>query len=215
MAYFHSRSPKSPAGKPKWKVVGDKVEEILTLGREYPEVKTIVPDRRNTKITSKSQAIYALVPYERTDILEKIDSTAVSDLHISVMSMILREENWGTRFGHTDSSRAYFTREIRGKTIQLLTRGAWIDEPSSLGLKKWNNRVENLDLGRRSDLKFSSTQSERLKYDADAKREDLGASSEEDWIYEYRNASPEKRKEIFQELMPWRKPMILEKFGEP
>ncbi len=64
----------------------------------------------------------------------------------------------------------YFEIKIRSKVIELLESGDWIESPEriedqgmSVALQKLNAAIEKIDLGRRSDLKFSSFQEENLR----------------------------------------------------
>jgi hypothetical protein len=221
MAYFHAKFVKSKGGTKRRVmrlVLGETIDEILTVARRWPEATTInLPPR--TSDAWKSKSLPQLhVDADREDILQELDSAEVSAEHVKVMTFQLREDWFRSRCGRymTEEIEKFFRTEIRGKLILLLRAGAWVDEPENLGLQNWNKRIENYDLGRRSDLKFSSNPislTEVQHYDQDLKREDT--QEEESWLTTYRNATDAERIGLFTDLPPWRKNMVREMFGEP
>lgn len=174
MAYFHSRLVRSRGGlrqRLMKRVVGESIEEMTSIARLWPDQTAInLPPRG--KECHKSKSLPMLwVDSERMDILEQIGSESVSEEHILVLTWMLRREWYETRsgIGMPEDIARFFELEIRGNLIKLLRSGNWIDDPESQSLKNLNQRLEKIDLGRRSDLKFSSVQSE-TKYNPDTSR---------------------------------------------
>jgi hypothetical protein len=211
------------------RVVGETLEEMSSAARRWSEVVSINWPRR-TRDAYRSKSIPTLyVEHEHeSEILEALDSVEVPETYISVLTMMIREQFFNEKCGGpTPESAKFFEQEIRGKTILLLRAGDWIDEPSSLSLKNLNSRLEKLDLGRRSDLNFSSNPVpiDRVqKYDPDFKKVGKKGSrySTESGIENdtpdfetlYRDGSTEQRTEIL-ESRPWMRFMLIEKYGEP
>jgi hypothetical protein len=207
-------------------VLGETIDEILSVARRWPEATTInLPPRTKDAWISRSLP-QLFVDADREDILQELNSCEVSPEHVKVMTFQLREDWFRTRCQQylTPEVEKFFRTEIRGKLILLLRAGKWIDEPENLGLQNWNKRVENYDLGRRSDLNFSSTPipvDQVQKYDPDFKRDDEGELVERresevpDFEDMYRNGSKKVRQEIWN-TRPWMRRSFLEKgYGEP
>jgi hypothetical protein len=223
MAYFHSPIPVRKRGREYISVLGETREEILSAGRAYPDDVLInMPPRGRDSYRSRSlPQIY--VPADRMDILGALESCLVSPDYMPVLRMMLREAIYNEVHGETEESRKFFQLEIRGKVIQLLRSGSWVDEPSSLSLKKLNSRIEKCDLGRRSDLNFSSNPvplSKLQKYDQDFKVTkdgdvvDRHEHEAPDWNELYRYGSPDTRNEIL-ENRPWMRTSLVELYGPP
>lgn len=226
MAYFHDKWVRNRGGlkrRPMRRLIGETVEEMQSVVRRWPEATTITwPPRSHDSFKSKSLPMI-LVDADRTDILEELQSAEVDENYLRVLTFMLRERIYGERLGHTDETRKFFATEVRGNLIRLLKEGSWIDEPENLGLKNLNARLEKLDLGRRSDLNFSSNQSEILKYDRDIKQS-RGESfeqgvhemdlSEMDWSAKYRDGTKATREDILRSR-PWMRRMLMERYGEP
>jgi hypothetical protein len=103
--------------------------------------------------------------------------------------------------------------------------GSWVDSPSSLGLENLHKRLEKIDLGRRSDLNFSSQQSAIQKYDQDFTRtEDIKSHRRNDpdevdddapdYNALYRDGSKEDRQHLW-DTRPWQQPMWEATYGRP
>lgn len=223
MAYFHKKWAETTGGRAKHlriKILGETLEELLSLRRAFPEAVTIVvPPRGHDSYRSKSLP-HAKIPADRTDILEAVDSCPVDENYLKLISFILREDIYRHRVGHTPETEKWFQNEIRGKLILLLRMGSWVDEPENLGLKNLQQRLEKIDLGRRSDLKFSSRQSlTDLKYDQDIRMAKKAEEPEEEeepfWLKEYRNAGTEQRMDLYKKLPGHQQYMVRERFGEP
>lgn len=228
MAYFHSRFVKSRGGrasKAMRRVCGETIEENLSVARRWPEATMINwPPRGRDAYRSKSLPTL-FVSADRQDILDEIESVEVPEEYITVLTMMMRERFYNEKCGGpTPESEKFFTTEIRGKIILLLRAGAWVDEPSSLSLKKLNNRIEKCDLGRRSDLKFSSNPIPLTKvgraHDKDFKIEKDGTVVDRhpdtgpDFEAMYRDGSPEVRQDILTRR-PWMRNQLVPLYGEP
>lgn len=233
MAYFHEKFPKSKGGKKRRvmrRVCGETIDEILSVARRWPEATTInLPPRSADAWKSKSLPMLH-VDVERRDILEELKSAEVSQEHIRVMTMQLREDWFRTRCERymTKEVERFFRNEVRGKVILLLRSGSWVDQPENLGLQNWNNRVEKLDLGRRSDLNFSSDPipiDQVQNYDPDYKPSHLATQrfgpkdkvihedSTPDFLAMYRDGTQEVRRELWSSR-PWQQYAFRE-YGEP
>jgi hypothetical protein len=209
------------------RLCGETLEEISTVARRWPEATTINwPPRGSDAYRSKSLPLL-FVDADRQDILDELESVPVPEEYITVLTMMTRERFFNEKCGGpTEASSKFFAIEIRGKVIQLLRAGAWIDDPSSLSLKNLNNKIENCDLGRRSDLKFSSNPIplDRVqKYDQDLRHakddgraddSNLDEEATPDFESMYRDGSTEQREEILRSR-PWMRSMLAEKYGPP
>lgn len=225
MAVFHSKWVRNRGGlrrRAMRRVVGETVEEMARITRAYPEA-TVINWPPRSHDSWRSRSIPALwLDADREDILTELGSCEVSEEHIIVLTMMIREELYRTRVGHTPETEKFFELEVRGKMIQLLKSGSWVDHPESLSLQNLNSRLEKIDLGRRSDLNFSSRQSLiGLKYDQDlraAKKEQrkqgISQEPEMDWEELYRDGSKDVRKEIVRSR-PWMRIPLTEKYGQP
>lgn len=196
------------------RVAGESIEEMRSLGREYPDNVSINwPPRGHACLKSRSLPMM-WVDADRLDILEQIESTMVSDDYIRVLTWFIRQEFWEKHGVFSDEGRSFFELNVRGATIQLLRSGTWVDEPETLGLQKLNQRLEKIDLGRRSDLNFSSTQSEIMKYDQDQRIDKAESAKGVDFEAQYRDGTPEARKEILASR-PWMESMLVDRYGKP
>jgi hypothetical protein len=202
------------------RLTGETVEELRSIQRRWPEAVTINwPPRGRDSWKSKSLPIM-WIDADREDVLAELESAEVPDEYLNVLLMMIREELYRTRVGMTDEVEKFFVRETRGKLIQLLRMGAWIDQPENPGLKNLNARLEKIDLGRRSDLNFSSQQAEIQKYDVDFKVDDSGdvvfrdGDDTPDFYALYRDGSNLTRSEIIKSR-PWMKDALIEQYGEP
>ena len=217
MAYFHSkwvRNVGGRKGRPTRKLLGETIAELQTVKRLWPDA--VVMNLPPTGIEAwRSKSLPSLrIDVDRQDILDEIKSVEVSDEHLRVLTWELRREWYVMRSGVGIGDReTFFATEIRGNLIRLLRAGEWIDDPATESLKNLNSRLEKIDLGRRSDLKFSSDQSfENEKYvsdrynrqfrEADPEIQEYQDSELSDNEREYRDASPEKRAEILS-FKPW------------
>lgn len=223
MAYFHSKTPVTKKGRVLWSVLGETREEMMSVTRRWPEHVLInLPPRGRDSYRSKSLP-HLYVDYDRVMILEALESCEVPDEYMTLLRMRLRRAIYNEIVGECEQSRKFFEQEVRGKTIQLLRRGAWIDEPSSLSLKKLNQDIEKCDLGRRSDLNFSSNPislNKVQKYDQDYRVTkdgdvvDLHPVEGPDFMKLYREGSKEIRQELW-DNRPWQRSMFKDKYGEP
>jgi hypothetical protein len=203
------------------RVAGETVEEMQSVKRRWPDQTAINwPPRSRDSWKSKSLPIL-WVDADREDILQELESVEVPEEYLAVLTMMIRCELYGRNVGQTEGTEKFFRREIRGKLIQLLRLGAWIDEPESSTLRNLNARLEKIDLGRRSDLNFSSKQSlGPQKYDQDRTRyhgksqKFQNGGAEMDFEALYRDGSRDTRLEILSNR-PWMKTLLVEKFGEP
>lgn len=223
MAYFHGKWTRNRGGmkrRPMLRMVGETIEEMLNVQRRWPESVVINWPPRG-KDTHKSKSLPMLwIDADRRDILEALDSAEVDDNYLRLLTWFIREEFYRTRCGgmRPEVDR-FFKTEIRGTLIRLLRDGSWVDHPENLGLKKLNARLEKIDLGRRSDLNFSSQQSAIQKYDPDFQSSDRADPEfrdepEMDWEEQYRNGSKVTREEILSSR-PWMHSVLVEKYGEP
>ena len=232
MAYFHSKWTRSRGGlkgRLMRRVAGETLEEMQSLHRAYPDHTTINWPPRGQKALKSRSLPMLWVDADRTDILEGVESSEVPDSYILVLTWLLRREFW-LKYGAGEiDGDSFLTVNIRGALIQLLRAGDWIDQPSSLGLENLQYKLEKIDLGRRSDLNFSSRQSPIQKYDQDYKhdqhepapvldvtREDGGnpETAEVDFDKMYRDGSREVRMDLW-ETRPWMRSSWSEKYGEP
>ena len=225
MPYFHDKWVKNRGGRarrPMIKVLGLRIEELMKLAREYPEATTInLPPRSKDAWKSRSLPM-VWVDESRKDILEAIDSCQVDENYLRVISFILRRDWYSQKIGMTPEVEKWFALEIRGNLARLLRAGSWVDEPENLGLKTLNGLLEKIDLGRRSDLKFSSYASPKViqNYDQDFVEDESGDlvlkhdTDIPDFDTMYRDGSKEIREEILSSR-PWMKSMLVEKYGEP
>lgn len=220
MAYFHSKLPKSVGGMKRrimTRVVGETLDQMRSVARRWPEATVITSFPRSVGNVRTRGEMKLFVDVDRRDILEELDSAEVSDNHIKLITYELRLA-WFEKIGHlSEADRHWLKTQIRGTLHQLLRFGDWVDHPENLGLKNLNYRLEKFDLGRRSDLKFSSDQSGAHKYDYDAKRTDLepeAVDADPDWRSMYRDGSSETRQRVLAER-PWLKSSLVEEYGEP
>lgn len=216
MSYYHSsvvRGFGGLKGRLMRRVVGDTWEEMLTISRLNPE--TTVINCPPTGVDSwKSRSLPTLkIDADQEDYLDEICSAEVSEHHILVQTWRIREEIYASRHEVTPEIGRFFANGIRGSLRELLKAGAWIDKPENHGLQNLNKQLEKIDLGRRSDLKFSSNSQGDLlkrftKYDKDAHRDDLVDPS-----HEYLHADPAKRIAL-RKAKPWMATKWIAEFGE-
>lgn len=211
MTYYHSEFVKMVGGlkgRPMRRIVGATWEDMVKVSRERPEISVI--NRPAMKVGSwKSKSLPVLrIDGDASEILDEIGSDQVSEDHILVQTWILRRELYARSFEITEEIDAFFDKGIRGSLRELLKKGLWIDQPPTVGLQNLNNRLEKIDLGRRSDLKFSSEQPiEPGRYDRDAKRVDI-----RDPDQEYLGETP-KGREYLRNQKPWMASKWIEKYG--
>jgi len=216
MSYYHSRFVRGVGGlkgRLMKRVVSDSWQEMKDLAMLYPDITTLnVPPMGVESYKSKSLPILR-IDAEGNDILDEIGSDEVSEHHILVLTWYLRREIYTNRYMMIPEVEKFFQQGIRGTTIDLLKWGEWIDQPETLGLQKLNAKIENCDLGRRSDLNFSSKQSKEAvdKYDRDRFRTDLVGIQSPD--QEYESASP-KGRERLRKQKPWLAAKWIETYGE-
>lgn len=224
MAYFHSKLVRSRGGtraRLMRRVACETLEEMTSLQRAWPDHVTINWPPRGAKALKSRSLPMIWIDSVSTDILEGLGSSPVSESHILVLTWLLRAEFWRKNGGRESEGEAFLAINVRGALIQLLRSGDWIDDPSSQGMKSLNNRLEKIDLGRRSDLNFSSSQSPIQRYDRDfTVTEDLKShvdevpSGEMDWSAAYRDGSKAHREEILTSR-PWMRSMLIETHGAP
>ena len=209
MAYFHEKAVRSRGGRKfadRIKVIGETLEEQRALQINYPNALTVNwPDRRKGYKSRSLPQIW--LNKDRRDILEELDSAEVDGFYISLLTMKMRRLFW-EQFGLTDEMKKWFTDEIRGKAIDLWKNGL-IKDTENLGLQKLNLWIENLDLGRRNDLKRPDYNPQNTKYDRDKNRTDLNSPLtrlEET----YKNGSPDQRTEIENQLREDGKPWLVD-----
>jgi hypothetical protein len=209
------------------KVVAETVEELQSLHRLYPDHTTIsLPSRGKEAYKSKSLP-QLWIDADQRDLLMIVESTEVDENYLRMVTWLLREDFFNTKCAQyrDEVSDRFFATEIRGNLIRLLRMGSWVDSPSSLGLEKLNKRLEKIDLGRRSDLNFSSQQSAIQKYDQDFTRDEdfkprPHAEVEEpvdegpDWKAMYRDGSKATREDILS-TRPWMRSSLVDQYGEP
>jgi hypothetical protein len=199
------------------RMVGETLDQMRSVARRWPEATVITSFPRSVSNVRSRAEMKLYVDVDRRDILEELESAEVSENHLKLITYELRIA-WYERIGHlSEVDRHWLQAQVRGTLHQLLRFGDWIDEPENLGLKKLNSRLEKFDLGRRSDLKFSSQQSWTGKYDYDRKRTDLQPEAEEaapDWKVMYRDGTSDVRATILEER-PWLKSSLIEEYGEP
>ena len=211
MSLYHSefgRSFGGLKGRQMVRVVGDTWEEMLSVSREKPEISLLNRPRAQIDMF-KSRSL----PTLKVDSSElgQIESDRVSESHILVLTWVIRREIYCERFKTTVEVEKFFEIGIRGSMLHLLLHGDWIDEPGTIGLQNLNTKLEKIDLGRRSNLNYSKVQDlTSLKYDYDAKREDLTPISELHQSYEL--ADPEKRAAM-RSQKPWLATKWIEDFG--
>jgi hypothetical protein len=207
------------------RVVGETIEEMKSVARRWPDDVSINwPPRSRDAYRSRSIPMLFVDVRREDEILRELESVDVPEEYITLLTMMMRERHYNEKCGGpTEDSAKFFEQEIRGKTILLLRAGAWIDEPSSLSLQNLNKRIEKCDLGRRSDLNFSSTPIglDRVqKYDQDFKQtgegkvEDLHENKAPDFDFMYFSGSKEEREQLLTER-PWMRSSWIERYGEP
>lgn len=211
MSYYHDRFPRSRGGLAKRQMIRvscDVIQEIFDLRAKYPDDVTInLPPRGRDCWKSKSLPM-AWVREESSHILQEIESEAVSEDYLRVLTFMLRREWFRAKSGRDpDERESWFQQEIRGSLQRLLRSGTWVDSPFGPNVKKLNLKLEKIDLGRRSDLKFSSTQDEgHQKYDLDANRKDMKEAPADfnTWTEaDYAKADSEVKALILAEQKPW------------
>lgn len=185
------------------------------MQRRYPDHVWINWPPRTTKALKSKSGIRMFLDASREDILEELDCAEVSENHVKLLTCMLRKQYFERYFTLTDDETKWLDTQIRGTLHQLLRAGDWIDEPENLGLKKLNNRLEKFDLGRRSDLKFSSVQSlGKQKYDPDFSEKRIKDLEETpDFDLQYQDGTPETRKSLREER-PWMAKHWIESYGE-
>lgn len=203
MTYYHSQFTKMVGGmkgRSMIRVVGATWEDMVRVTRDRLEISVI--NRPPMKIDSwKSKSLPVLridANDEGLEYLESIGSDQVSEDHILVQTWIIRRELYARSFEITEEIERFFDQGVRGSLRELLKRGLWIDQPGTLGLQNLNDRLEKIDLGRRSDLNFSREQpTEPGKWDRDAKRDDIPDPDQA-----YVNAT-ESVRETLRQQKPW------------
>ena len=123
------------------------------------ELRLNVPNRGLNMHKSK-QPVRVLIPGKWKTWLEDMGKCWIPDKYVPVLNMMLKKQYSAySGKGLTPEMEKHYNAEIRGKVIDLLRSGEWVDEPEHPDLEFLNQQLEKIDLGRRSDLKFSSTQS--------------------------------------------------------
>lgn len=218
MAYFHSKWVRSRGGVKRRmmrRLTGETVEELMSVQRSYPDQVTINWPRRD-KESYKSKSLPTLwIDEECGGILERLGSVEVPDEYLNLLTWMIRRQLYCDRVGMTPEIAHWFDLEIRGNLIKLLRSGSWVDRPESPSLENLNSRLEKIDLGRRSDLNFSSEQSlGRQKYDPDysPNRKPQAADEAPDFETMYRDGDAETRREIL-DSRPWMKRMLEDQYG--
>jgi hypothetical protein len=135
-------------------------ERISEFRDKIIKTSLTLPDRGKDMYKSRTQ-IRVLVKRAHSAFLDDQNITFVPRMYVPVLNLMLRKE-YARRsgVGWTDEVLAFFERETRGKIIDLLRSGQWVDEPETSDLENLNQQLKNFDLGRRSDLKWSSNQDE-------------------------------------------------------
>lgn len=146
------------AGKP---VLDPKTasETELEALKEPNWVALSYPDRQFDSHRSKIKP-YIGVKREMLPLVEKYGGVAVPPEYLEVVMMMLKKDFRETRCYEPAirSVTDYLDAKIRDKVVLLLRAEEWIDQPSDERIKKLNQQIENIDLGRRKDLNFSSEQ---------------------------------------------------------
>jgi hypothetical protein len=136
-------------------------EALASLAGAAIHLSLSIPDRGKGMYKSKTP-IRLLLPEHQEFLLERENVCQIPDSYVPVLNMMMREQySHLSGVGVTEESRKFFEREIRGKIIDLCRSGTIVDFPEDSRLENLNNQLAKIDLGRRSDLKFSSTQSPR------------------------------------------------------
>lgn len=221
MAYFHVKRPQLRGGKKRRamiRVVGETIEEMRSVKRRWPDQATLnLPERTPRDIRSRSE-IMLFVDADRPEILEELESTEITEKYRILLTCMLREQFFRQYVSLNEEDEKWLAARVRGALHLLLSYGEWVDQPESLSLQKLNARLEKFDLGRRSDLKFSSEQSAIQKYDRDRVEPQEEPEEEEeipDFDAMYRDGDKETRQQLWKDR-GWRRPEWLKLgYGEP
>ncbi len=126
MAYFHSKWARSRGGmkaRMMRRIVGETWEEMLSLGRLYPENVVInVPPRG--KDSFKSRSLPTALIDDDSELLDRVGSCEVSDDHILVLTWLIRRELYNKYHGSVEDK--FFDTGVRGSLRELLKRGEWV-----------------------------------------------------------------------------------------
>jgi len=135
-------------------------EQAIKLNLTLPDV---TPNMYRTKTP-----IRILIRETQASFLGALEIPALPEKYLPLLNMMLRREytilkgQFKPEDPRDKEIDTYFNREIRGKKIDLLRSGQWVDEPTDPAIMELNQYIrENLDRGRRSDLNYSSSQSEK------------------------------------------------------
>lgn len=96
----------------------------------------------------------------------------VSDRHILVLAWLQRREFYALRHEITPEIEKFFELGTRGAMVKLLRAGEWYEHPKNSGHVILNVKLEKIDLGRRSDLRYARKQ-DSTKYDQDMRKDRL------------------------------------------
>lgn len=109
-----------------------------------------------------------LIPNDYLDEFLNLQYVAIVNEDYYRLLTVFQKENrvikqeLGLYEGQEDDITTHFWREKRGKLISLLKNGSYEENPESAVVQIANSLIEKIDLGRRTDLKLSSNQSEKL-----------------------------------------------------
>jgi hypothetical protein len=137
-------------------------EKMNELAKYAYSLKWSSPGRR-VGLTTTREPIQILTEVHNKWILENQKMCKIPEDYLPVLNMLMRQEFARTcPGGYSPEMRKFYDSEIRGKVIDLIRRPRGlgvIENPVHSDLKFLNNLLENIDLGRRSDLNLYSNSS--------------------------------------------------------
>lgn len=134
-----------------------------TLVEKGIDCRLFLPPRG--KAILKSKVTPRLIIAERSvPRVVEMGAVKVPNEYIPILNWILKKEYYESYsgVGMTEIAEKKFQHEIRAKRNILLRTQSWVDEPSDPALENLNQLIEKIDLGRRTDLQYSSHQDEEV-----------------------------------------------------
>lgn len=196
MSIYYSTEIIKTGGKVQYpcrRVVTDEIDELMLVFRKLrtidkASVSLQVPPR-GLPATKSKKLPFIQVRESLIDEVRSLGGVKIPDAYLWVLIYQLKELFYRLdEESQCEKGDQYFVRKIRSKVVELLVGkrcitgnfapGEWVDDPSDLEdpevgrvIKTLNRRIEKIDLGRRSDLNFSSKQEvdAEMKYERNKK----------------------------------------------